>query len=70
MAAGGPRLASDQRRAFIERVAVLVMERHYGALLPAETAVTAIEVQIGVLRWLPMDIDTVGEPEAWEEAPS
>ena len=46
MAAGGPRLASDQRRAFIERVAVFVVQRHHGALLAREAAVAAVEVQI------------------------
>src|SRR5712692_5550432 len=70
VAAGGPGLASDQRRAFVDRVAVLVVERHHGALLAAEPAVASIEVQIGFLGWLPMDIDGVGKPEAGEQPPA
>jgi hypothetical protein len=69
MTAGSPWLASDQGRALIERVAVFVVERYHGALLPRKPAVTAIEVQIGVRGCLPLDVDGVGEPQAWQQAP-
>src|SRR5260370_26233330 len=68
MAAGSPRLASDQRRALVERVAVLVMERHDGALRAREAAVAAVEVQIGILGRLPVDVAGFGEPEPWKQA--
>src|ERR1700732_2632856 len=46
MAASGPWLAADQRSAFVERVAVLVVQRHHGALLAGEAPEAAVEVQI------------------------
>src|SRR3989454_9573028 len=68
MAAGGPRLASDQSRAFVERVAVLVVERHDGALRAGEATVAAVEIQIGIFSWVLVDISGFREPESGEQA--
>jgi hypothetical protein len=70
VAAGGPWLASDQRCTFVERVAVFVVERHHRALAAGETTVGAVEVHIGFVGWLRVDIDGVGEPESGEQAPA
>src|SRR5439155_24441446 len=70
VAAGGPRLASDQRGAFVERVAVLVVERHHGALLRGQVAVAAVEIQVGVRSRLPVHIAGFGKPESREQAAS
>src|SRR6266568_7659259 len=62
--AGGPGLASDERRAFVERVAVFVVERDHGTLRAGEAAVAAVEIQIGVLSWLSLNTPGFGEPES------
>ena len=70
MAARGPWLASDQQGAFVERVAVLVVDRHDGGLRAGEAALTTVEIRIGVRHWLSVEVAGFGEPESRKQSAS
>src|SRR5438270_13764692 len=70
VAAGGPRLATDQRGAFVERVTVLVVERHDGALRPGEATVASVEIHVRVPGYLPSNVGGFGEPEPRQQPAS
>ena len=47
----------------------MIVERHHRSLLAAEAEVASIELEIGLLGQLPMDLAGVGQPESGEETP-
>src|SRR4030081_1942069 len=67
VAARRPRLASDQRRTFVDRVTVLIVQRDDRSLLATESSIGPIEVQVRFSwRWAG---DRLGQPEPGKQAP-
>src|SRR5438105_3600304 len=65
-----PTSGYGERRAFVERVAVLVVERHDGALRPGEATVASVEIHVRVIGYLPRNVDGFGEPETRKQPAS